>query len=275
MGDPILLESAAFKPSFDTTAFTFQHNLAGNNLFSAAKLHELARRVAENCDRKYPGFFYLHKKNIAWTSPDIYSHLDEAFGDMAASGVRLKLTAIDTYPEYSEMFTGCVSEITRLAKDAGVDFRKNYHPYGATIFIASPNEVTPYHMDEEVNFLFQIAGNKTSRIYPLSVVSSLELEDYYHGGRLTYKEENPYEAVSLTPGTGVYQPPFHPHLVSVGDFHSISLSLGFTKLNFPTANVSRFNGYGRKLGVNVSPKFDSLKNIAVYQALKLKRNIKM
>jgi hypothetical protein len=264
--------STDFKSHFDSKIFSFQHNLVDSELFSIGKLQGLAKQVAANQAKKFPGFFFFQKKSISWKSPEINALLENALADLPNSGCRLKLTAINTYPEYSDMFAGCVSELTRLAREGGIDFHRDYTPFGATIFIASPGETTPYHMDEEVNFLLQIAGEKVTRVYPDSVVSYEDREGYYRGKRIEYREENPYSAIQLAPGVGVYQPPFHPHLVSAGEQCSISLSLGFLKLNFPTANVSRFNGFTRsRLGVALPQVFDPLKNMAVRQALKMRR----
>ena len=163
--NPLTFTSSEFKSYFDSKIFTFQHNLVDSELFSIKKLQALAKQVAANQAKKFRGFFFFQKKSISWKSPDINALLENALANLPDSGCRLKLTAINTYPEYSDMFAGCVSELTRLAREGGIDFHRDYIPFGATIFIASPGETTPYHMDEEVNFLLQILGEKVTRVY--------------------------------------------------------------------------------------------------------------
>jgi len=51
----------------------------------------------------------------------------------------------------------CLSEAVELS---GEQLRDDVILGNATILIASPNRVTPYHIDWDCNFLMQIAGDK-------------------------------------------------------------------------------------------------------------------
>jgi len=49
------------------------------------------------------------------------------------------------------------------------------------VIINSPNRVTPFHFDAEINFLVQVAGSKQAWVYdPLdrSVVTEQDIERY-------------------------------------------------------------------------------------------------
>ena len=89
------------------------------------------------------------------------------------------------------------------------------------MFVASPNIVTPYHIDHEMNFLFQIAGEKDVCLFDPSdreLLPEEEIERFYFGEvtglpypehlqqrgrtfRLTSRsEENTSMAIILAPG---------------------------------------------------------------------------
>src|SRR5713101_7055234 len=59
-------------------------------------------------------------------------------------------------PEYWRLMRDVLDEVYRHL-DRSV---RNLHREEAFIFISSPNSVTPYHLDEEHNFLCQIRGTK-------------------------------------------------------------------------------------------------------------------
>ncbi|WP_225931148.1 lysine-specific demethylase [Leptolyngbya sp. 7M] len=128
--------------------------------------------------------------------------------------------------------------------------------FGGYIFIASPNSVTPYHIDSEVNFLFQIHGDKDVSLFDAgdrSILTAEEIEQLYMGnvGAATYREENQAKAkvYHLTGGKGVHQPTLAPHWVRTGNNFSIALSvLMYLEESITQANIYQFNHYLRKLG---------------------------
>lgn len=282
----IQFESEGFKRSFDERPFLFTHTLSGNELFSLDALYRLMQAVAKAqvSDKMKrlpflspmpPGFFYLCGKRVEWNSPEFSQSLETAFDDLGTSKTRIKLTGVERYDGYKELFADCAAA---LSDATGINFNKSYWGI-STIFISSPHEVTPYHMDHEVNFLLQIKGEKKVHLYSglnKNIVSDRDLEDYWLGGKPLYNETHSYDEIRLSPNTGIYQPPFFPHLVTVEDSFSISLALPFTRLNFPLAETYRFNAYMRKLGITPSavgenPRRDSMKSFGIHQALKGKR----
>ena len=90
---------------------------------------------------------------------------------------------------------------------------------GAFFFIASPNSITPVHIDIEFSLLLQFRGTKTVSFgrWESDAVRRSELNRYWEGshGRV---EAMPEEMVSfhLSPGEGVYIPPCTPHWVTYG-----------------------------------------------------------
>ncbi len=283
---PHYLASDGVRQSFDKTPFTYQHNFSNHELFGLPALKELAKKAAspERMMRKgavreaiVPGFMVLKGKAVKWGSPEFFSALDEAFDNLEAADLRMKITAVHEYDGYRELMEESKSNLSDLT---GVDFRKKLNQGIATIFIASPNETTPYHIDEEVNFLSQIRGIKLVRLFDgndRTIVTDTDMERFWFGHSfLDPVPDSKFQLFTIGPGQGLFQPPFFPHLVTTGPEISISLSFGLTKLSFPEAEVYRANAYLRKFGmkpgaVGKRPGIDRVKSQFVRRALSLKR----
>lgn len=126
------------------------------------------------------------------------------------------------------------------------------------IFISSPNFVTPFHIDPEHNFLFQIAGEKEVLVNDASIVpliSSSEIEDFYadeFGYSLNFNPDylSGLTSIKLSAGEGVYIPFTFPHMVLNGNDISISYSLTFrTKMSERHRRVHLANRALRLLGL--------------------------
>ena len=127
----------------------------------------------------------------------------------------------------------------------------------ADIFVSSPGAVTPFHLDEEHNFLLQVRGNKVLSIADGSdprVLSPEQLTDFFRdrGELAPYSEqlEALSEHVSLEPGEGVHIPPCYPHWVKNG--RDVSVSLGVLWHSDVTAKrraLYRVNGWLRRAGI--------------------------
>ena len=125
---------------------------------------------------------------------------------------------------------------------------------GAFFFIASPNSVTPVHIDIEFSLLLQFRGTKTVSFgrWASEAVRRSEVNRYWEGshGRV---EAMPEEMVSfhLSPGQGVYIPPCTPHWVRYGPETSMSVTLAFhTAASRRERRVEDFNALARRVGLN-------------------------
>ena len=67
------------------------------------------------------------------------------------------LKRIHEEPEYRAALELFISELSELT---GANLRRRYRDPILTIFITSPNRITPYHLDGEANFLAQVQGTK-------------------------------------------------------------------------------------------------------------------
>lgn len=133
-----------------------------------------------------------------------------------------------------------------------------YFQPASFVFISSPNFPTPFHIDPEHNFLFQVMGSKEILVNDASVaplISSSEIEDFYadeFGYSLNF---SPDYLTELTPtkleaGEGVYIPFTFPHMVFNGNEISVSYSLTFrTKMSEHHRRVHLANRALRLLGL--------------------------
>lgn len=55
--------------------------------------------------------------------------------------------------------------LARVVALSGEQMRQDVVAGEVSILISSPNRLTSYHMDQDCNFLMQVAGNKTLRVY--------------------------------------------------------------------------------------------------------------
>jgi hypothetical protein len=84
-----------------------------------------------------------------------------------------------------------------------------------TVFLSSPNIVTPYHIDHEANFLCQIAGEKEVWLFNQNdreLLPDIEIEQFYLGN-LNGAKYRDYlgkrgKHFRLTPGVAVHHPPW-------------------------------------------------------------------
>lgn len=262
----------AFKAYFNETPFLLQHSFHTHELFAISQIRKLAQRLAR---QKIPrGYFYLAGKSrrMEWGSKEFQRTLDDAFDHWDTSQMRLKISYIHKEPEYKEWFEACCQSLDQLtAGQLTRDFKKPL----ATLFVTSPSQITPCHVDEEVNFLHQLHGTKSIYIYDArdpEIVTWEILEKYWGAGAFSVRDDlrarcKPY---TLEPGLAVHNPVFCPHWVQNGPSQSVSLSVAFNLLQQPS-DVLRLNYYLRRLGMKPSPPgqrpaLDSVKRTAARSA---------
>ena len=146
------------------------------------------------------------------------------------TNTRIMLKKIELEPEYRDLLHACLGEIEALGHPCTrrIWAREGY------VFISAPNQITPYHMDPEINFLLQIRGQKTFYVLPgddRSILSEEDIENILHGEvtdhSLPFQEEWHGKAVpfEMEPGSGVHIPVNHPHWVSTSNEVTISFAL--------------------------------------------------
>ena len=248
-------KSGDFCEQFNRSAFEFSHNLTGHPLFELPRLVELAKTIAQQNEI---GKIFCGNNDIPvhrkWGEWAMHEQVAEAITNIQESKSWILLADAQIDPEYSALLSQIMSELESLT---GCPLKQDLRWLGGYIFIASPGSLTPYHIDSEINFLFQIQGDKNVNLFnpaDRSILSAEEIEQFYMGnvGAATYRAENQTKAklYQLTEGKGVHQPTLAPHWVKTGDRVSIALSiLIYLESSITQANIYQFNHYLRKLGL--------------------------
>ena len=203
-----------FRDRFNRRSFQFKHNLGGSRLFELPRLVSLAETLLE----------LQGPSSVAWTSSnaelnfrwsdmkkkDRRESLTAAIQNLETSGSWMLLYRVQTDPVYRNLMNQVIAEVAQLSGEE--ELERDITWRDAYIFLASPLSVTPYHIDHESTFLFQIHGRREANIWNREepgVLPDTEKEAYY-GGNLsaaTYRTENQSKAsvYDMVAGTGVHQ----------------------------------------------------------------------
>lgn len=262
--------SKLFSAHFDHEPFGFEHGLDKMELFRMPALMKLAERCMQN---------RLHKSHFETGKPVVDGlfgnkpqdlTLVQALETIADSSNWVILKRIHEIPEYREVLESLISELSDLVR---IDLRKRYHDPILTIFVTSPNRITPYHLDGEANFLAQVQGRKSVFLYDARdsyILTAEEKERYWTGHLLAprWHEElaDGNWRFDVVPGLGVFNPATFPHWVKNTDNVSISVSVNFKRIRNDEIGAYRTNYYARKLGLRLSepgrsPGMDRLKSM--------------
>lgn len=262
-GTPQLeIDAARFARDYDRRPFKIGHRLVGHPLLALPRLVELAQGLAGSV--LY--FRADHAINQVDESAPLQKHtfvnrdlarpplgVAETVERIESCNAWLQLRDVGKDPAYAALLHELIAE-----------FRPHAEPLSpgmtgarADIFVSSPNAITPFHLDEEHNFLLQVRGSKVLSVADGSrpeVLSEQHLSDFFRdrGELAPYSEqlEKLSERVELGPGEGVHIPPCHPHWVKNGQ--EVSISLGVLWHSDVTASrraVYRVNDWLRKAGI--------------------------
>jgi hypothetical protein len=254
----IELDPDDVRNSYNRAGFLVKHRLASHELFDLPPLFALCRRLDPRrvgcrvgkipIDTEFDSS--VPRYNQGLTVDDLAERFEELEGYIVVSNPEFD-------PQYRPVIEGLLAEIGLQIHS--VDPRVTW--YATYIFISARGAVTPYHMDREMNFLLQIRGTKTVKLWnPLDdEIMTSEQRDRllaYDGGRPTYKPTFEAKAAKfdLEPGLGVHHPFIAPHLVHTGPALSVSLAITFrTRTSDIWSNAHRVNQRLRHLGLTPSP----------------------
>jgi hypothetical protein len=254
-------DAGTFRERFNRGSFSFRHSLHRHPLFTLPRLAQLAETMLAAGDKSK--FLALGGEDAAPGSSFESLPRRERFArtveDLAGTRNWVKLSSADSFdPQYRELLAAVLAEIAPLT---GGDLLGQITWSSLTVFLASPRIVTPYHIDHESNFLFQVAGEKDLFLFDCddrTVLTELEIESYYAGDfrAARHKAELQERAASyrLVPGVAAHHPPLAPHWVRNGEAPSVSVSIGFCMRPVDArARVYQANHYLRKLGLQPAP----------------------
>lgn len=221
-------DAVEFRTKFNRLPFAVQHNLAGHPLFTLQSLIELTRRL--------PAHYTRYSSGEMSVSGGLYSgkengmSIEETIRQIEECGSWMTIRFVHEDPLYGALMNQCLDQIKPYSEELapGMVMRESF------IFIASPNAVTPFHMDPEYNFLLHIRGQKTMHVFDKAdpnILSELDFESHLSDGATKIKFKPEFQAKAITfdlqPGCGVHVPLTAPHWVQNGPEVSISFSITF------------------------------------------------
>jgi hypothetical protein len=238
-------------------AFRVAHCLAGNPLFQLDALIEVAKQASTR-----PGDLYLDAGDVSVT--DKWGHIpipdrpvDEIIRRIETAGAWIIIKHVEQGPGYDQV----IRDFDQFVRDvAGREMAQLLSRAEMLVLITSPNRITPFHFDAEVNFLVQIQGEKHAWVCDpsdRSAVTHLEIERYYcvnhNAGTFKPGLEDRARLFHLKPGDAVHIPTHAGHWVRNSNAVSVSLSLNFELPSSMYRDVYRMNHYLRRLGLEPTP----------------------
>jgi hypothetical protein len=229
---------AAFAAHYNRASFLFSHALHTHPLFELPQLLALAaRRPAQ------PEYAYWSNGRVGVAQRwDAKVAPRRSLTDTVAHIADNDSLVLLKHVERDALLGPGIREICeRVIALSGARMRTDVQEARGTLLIASPGRVTSYHLDADVNFLFQIAGDKGLSVFDQqdrTLTPHEELERYYDGdpNGAVFKESRQTEArrYDLGPGLGVHIPSMAPHWAQNRERPSVALSI-----NFDLRSVSR------------------------------------
>ena len=237
--------------------FRLTHRLAGHPLFTVSALIDVAKAAA-----KRPHDLYADAGDVKVT--DKWGHIpmpdrpvEEVLHRIENAGAWIIMKHIEIDPAYATILNELADFIREVSAP---DQRKLLNNPEMLVLITSPNRITSFHFDAEVNFLVQIQGSKQVWVcdpFDRDTVTDEEIERYYagHQNAGTYKPgvESRASHHHLQPGEAVHIPTHGAHWVRNDNNVSVSLSLNF---EFPPSmyRYPALANYGlRRFGIRPTP----------------------
>jgi hypothetical protein len=257
--------SADLQPEFDRSynrrTFDFAHGLGDHPLFALPNLVALASRLEPH------GHNYCSTGKIAvtdgWstgvqTDPSTVTSLAEAVSRIESNDSLVMLRGAVDDPLMGPVLSGMRDRIIELA---GAALKDDFIAARATILIASPNRITAYHADADVNFLMQVSGDKHFNVFDQTdrtLVTDNDRERFFNGEEhaIRFLPDRQHEAVSydLRAGRGVHVPSLAPHWARNRDAVSVAVSFNFDLASIGRlASVHKVNHRLRRLGFQPGP----------------------
>ncbi len=241
------LDPQVVASSYNRQPFQLVHRLHEHSAFALEALFALCRRMPASDVRHRLGVVphdahfdsSLERYRADLTLDDAIEHLEERQAYIAIYNP-------ESDAQYLPVIEGLLGEIGLATRS----IEQCINWYSAYIFISARDSVTPYHMDREMNFLLQIRGTKTARLWDPNddlVMNPAQRDHLFSDGdnaRPTYGPQLDLRAqrFELVPGVGVHHPFIAPHLVHTGPDLSISLAITFrTPRSDLWSDAHRFN----------------------------------
>lgn len=274
----------------DREAFKFKHDLLDHDAMSLA-----------NLERIIPA---LPKENVFFSQGLVdrntnfdRAHIDHPTGlsleqtleNLRTSNAYIMVRQPELSPSFQPLFRELLSEVEVIMQQRGVG-RKAVDPM-LYMFIASPNAITPFHLDRYSTMLLQFRGSKQVWVYPPNdarlVPPEIE-EDFVVTAERRPKYDPALDHLAtcfeFSPGEALHIPFLAPHHVKNGpDDVSISLSIIFnTPATARQLRALRFNYEVRRaltpIGYSPTPvgrarRLDDVKGTVVRTVMAIERRV--
>jgi hypothetical protein len=228
----------------DQQAFTFAHQLMGHPALSLANLAETLPAL--------PGGQVFYSSGLLSEKDDFdRAHLDRPNGlsleatieNIRTSNSYIMVRKPEAHASFQPVFEDLLADVRTLCQSTGM--ANSVVDPMLYLFIASPNSITPFHIDRYSTFLMQFQGSKEVCVFPPwdeRVASSEICESFmaYGGKRPVWRDEiAPLgHTFQFKPGEALHIPFMAGHHVKNGpDEVSISMSIIFNSSK--TAQQSR------------------------------------
>ena len=257
--DPVFdLDAEEFRRGFNRKPFVLQHSLANHSAFDLEPLIRVARETAEI----RPSDLYYDEGNVAPEQKFVSIArgslpIEETIRRIRTQGAWIMIWRADLIAPYGQLLNGALSEIFELT---GREIERTIKKREVILFVASPNRVTPYHIDRECNFLLQVRGKKRISLFSRDdreVLPEVEIEKFWacDNNAAQFRQHLQHRAleVEMQPGTGVHIPVNSPHWVQNYNDVSVTVSMNFQFHDSLRASAYRANYYMRKIGLRPRP----------------------
>ncbi|QLE58474.1 hypothetical protein [Nostoc sp. TCL26-01] len=250
-------DTSTFTEKFNRSPFMFSHNLADHPLFDLPRLVTLADTILSQNGR-----ITCQSSKVSvdrkWADIPPKDQVAECLAQIEDSESWLLLYNVQIVPEYRALLEQIIGELEELT---GVPLHKQITWRDAYIFVASPHSITPYHIDHESTFLFQIHGARTANIfnpYDPTILSEQEIERYYIGdlsaANYTQEKQKKANVYPLVAGKGVHHPVRAPHCFQNGNSYSVAMGVHFCMRPYDLqARIYQVNFILRQLRLEPKP----------------------
>ena len=243
-----------FPLHYNRSTFMFPHGLSGHPLLRLPSLIDLADRL-----EKYDGCYWSNGSvdvTDRWDKgADRRQSLRKTLENIEVNNSLVILKYAIHDPIAGPFFRDVLATLVQLA---GKEMAEDVLVGRATILIASPDRITAYHIDQDLNYLLQIAGDKSFSVFDQTdraLITDDELERYFSGddSAAEFKPDRQTEATvyDLRAGSGVHVPCMAPHWARNGGQVSIAVSCNFDLASVQQLSlIYKTNRRLRSLGIS-------------------------
>jgi hypothetical protein len=255
----INVDERVIRENFNRHPFRFKHGLGDDPRLALGALYELASRIPRGEVLHWSGKIAVDGNiDLASKTHATDLSLRETFDRIETAGSYILIRNAQLDPAFKRLVDDILDDAMRVTEeiDPGMCQRIAY------VFIASPGSTTPYHMDRDINFHFNVRGSKRISIwdpFDRSVLSETGLESLFtnfNAPRPPYKPEYESHAhvFDLQAGDGVHHPFTAPHAVRYGDDVAISFTVTFNTRSTNRRAAAHFLNHAlRRIGASPSP----------------------